>query len=93
MSKGRHSAAYSGFEGDDAGEDLESILAESRVRAVDVCGLATDYCVRATAVDAVRRGFDARASLELCVGVKAASTPEVVSDLQASGVDVIGWET
>lgn len=93
VSKGRHSAAYSGFEGDDAGEDLESILAESRVRAVDVCGLATDYCVRATALDAVRRGLDARVLLELCAGVRAASIPEVVSELRVAGVEVDGSET
>ena len=93
VSKGRHSAAYSGFEGDDAGEGLESILAESRVRAVDVCGLATDYCVRATALDAVRRGLDARVLLGLCAGVSAASTPEVVSELRAAGVEVDGSES
>ncbi|HTN78125.1 MAG TPA: isochorismatase family protein [Acidimicrobiales bacterium] len=90
VSKGRHSAAYSGFEGDDAGQDLESILAESGVSAVDVCGLATDYCVRATALDAVRRGLDARVLLGLCAGVRAASTPEVVSELRAAGVEVDG---
>ncbi len=90
VSKGRHSAAYSGFEGDDAGEDLESILAELRVRAVDVCGLATDYCVRATALDAFRRGFDVRVLVDLCAGVDAANTPAVLSELEAAGVELHG---
>src|SRR5438270_4352549 len=51
--KGAHAAAYSGFEGaDDNGTLLADWLRQHDVDAVDVVGIATDYCVRATASDA-----------------------------------------
>ena len=51
--KGEHQAAYSGFEGKAAdGTDLDSWLKSHGVDEIDICGLATDYCVRATALDA-----------------------------------------
>lgn len=46
--------AYSGFEG----TYLEELLRSSSINRVFVCGLATDYCVRATALDAVMKGFE-----------------------------------
>ena len=56
--KGAHEAAYSGFEGSNAdGRGLDEFLAESGVTDVDVCGIATDYCVRATALDAATLGY------------------------------------
>ena len=52
--KGEHRAAYSGFEGKDRdGVSLADWLRSHEVERVDVCGLATDYCVRATVA---RRG-------------------------------------
>src|SRR5690349_15387662 len=51
--KGHYSAAYSGFEGtDESGMTLADWLRERGVDEVDVVGIATDYCVRATAADA-----------------------------------------
>ena len=59
--KGEHAAAYSGFEGRTAdGTTLADWLRGTQITHVDVCGIATDYCVRATALDAVRNGFDTR---------------------------------
>jgi nicotinamidase/pyrazinamidase len=88
VSKGRRSAAYSGFEGDDAGQDLASILRRHRVREIDVCGLATDHCVRATALDAVRHGFEARLLLGLCAGVAPETSAAAVAELETAGVKV-----
>ena len=88
VSKGRRSSAYSGFEGDDAGEDLEAILRKAHVQHVDVCGLATDHCVRATALDAARRGFDVRVLLSLCAGVAPESSAAAVDELEAAGVEI-----
>ena len=56
--KGAHAAAYSGFEGaDEAGTPLADWLRAHDVDEVDVVGIATDYCVHATAADAARAGF------------------------------------
>ena len=58
FSKGAHAAAYSGFEGtDEAGQPLGTWLRERGVDSLDVTGIATDYCVRATALDAAAAGF------------------------------------
>ncbi|MDF2586030.1 MAG: amidase, partial [Mycobacterium sp.] len=84
------SAAYSGFEGTDAdGTTLTDWLAQRQVDAVDVVGIATDYCVRATALDAATTGLRTRVLLPLCAGVAADSTAEAVALLRARGVEVI----
>ena len=56
--KGEHQAAYSGFEGADDGQPLADWLRAHEVTRVDICGIATDHCVRATALDAAREGFE-----------------------------------
>ena len=56
---------------------------------VDVVGIATDYCVKATAADAVAAGFTTRVLLDLTAGVAAESTAEAVEDMRAAGVDVL----
>jgi len=55
-----------------------------------VVGIATDYCVHATAADAVRAGFGTRVLLDLTAGVAPASTAEAIADLRAGGVELIG---
>ena len=83
--KGEHAAAYSGFEGADSnGTTLADWLRAHEVERVDVCGLATDHCVRATALDAVGNGFTTRLLLDLCAGVAPDSTERAL-DRDASG--------
>jgi nicotinamidase/pyrazinamidase len=87
--KGHQSAAYSGFEGvDDSGTPLEEWLKQRRVDEVDVVGLATDYCVQATAADAARAGFATRVLLDLTAGVAPDSTAKAVDELRTAGVEV-----
>src|ERR1700722_13853355 len=87
--KGHRSAAYSGFEGaDESGTTLAEWLRLRGVDEVDIAGIATDYCVRATAADAVHAGFSARVLLELTAGVAPESTARAVEDLRAAGVEV-----
>ena len=87
--KGEHAAAYSGFEGrDDAGTLLAEWLRDRGVTAVDVAGIATDYCVRATAADAVAAGLATRVLMPLTAGVAQASTDAAVSELRAAGVEL-----
>ena len=89
FTKGEFSAAYSGFEGTDAdGTSLTDWLARRGVDAVDVVGIATDYCVRATALDAAAAGLRTRVLLPLCAGVAADTTAEEVALLRARGVEV-----
>jgi nicotinamidase/pyrazinamidase len=88
--KGAHAAAYSGFEGaDDAGTTLGDWLSRRDVDQVDVVGIATDYCVRATAADAAAAGLRTRVLLGLTAGVTPASTADAITALRAAGVDVV----
>ncbi len=87
--KGAHGAAYSGFEGvDDTGTPLADWLRQRGVDEVDVVGLATDYCVRETAQDAVRAGFATRVLLDLTAGVAQESTAAALDALRAAGVEL-----
>jgi nicotinamidase/pyrazinamidase len=93
--KGEHAAAYSGFEGTtgaDRGEpiDLAGWLRSRGITAVDVVGIATDHCVRATALDAVAEGFDTRVLLGLTAGVARDSTDRALEQLRAAGADLVG---
>jgi len=85
--KGAHEAAYSGFEGtDDTGTGLAEWLRERGVTEVDVVGIATDHCVRATALDAVREGFTTRVLLDLCAAVSPETRDRALAELAAAGV-------
>ena len=87
--KGAHAAAYSGFEGaDETGTPLGDWLHEHDVAHVDVVGIATDYCVRATAADAAAAGFGTRVLLSLTAGVDPRTTAEAIAALRAAGVEV-----
>ncbi|MCI0153118.1 isochorismatase family protein [Dermacoccus nishinomiyaensis] len=90
--KGRYAAAYSGFEGSFAGgdESLASWLRDAGVGSVDVVGIATDHCVRATALDAVSEGFATRVLLGMTAGVAADSTDAALTTMRDSGVELVG---
>lgn len=81
--------AYSGFAGrSDAGEDLAAWLRARCVRHVWVAGLATDYCVRATALDARRAGFDVTVAADACraVDVRPGDGERALAELAAAGI-------
>ena len=89
--KGEYAAAYSGFEGVSGGSaSLAEWLASRDVTGVDIAGIATDYCVKMTAVDAVKLGFDARVLIDLTAGVGATTTAEAVRHMRSLGVEFIG---
>ena len=88
--KGEYAAAYSGFEGADAaGAGLADWLRAREASEVDVCGIATDYCVKATALDAAAAGFPTRVLVDLTAAVAPANVPAVVEAWRAAGVDVV----
>lgn len=91
FSKGEEEAAYSGFEGhDDNGTMLGSWLAERGIERIDVCGISTDYCVRATVLDACNVGYAVRVLVELTAGVARASTEEAIAAMADAGALIEG---
>lgn len=86
FTKGRYTAAYSGFEGDQDGTSLGDWLRERGVDDVDVVGIATDYCVKATAVDAVAQGFATRVLTALVAGVAPVTSADALNALRSAGV-------
>ena len=91
FSKGRETAAYSGFEG--AADDetpLADWLTARGVDTVDIAGIATDHCVRATAVDAARAGLRTTVLLDLTAGVAKTTVDRALDELRAEGVTLSG---
>ena len=90
FSKGQYSSSYTGFDG--AGGDdvmLEDWLRSRGFEAVDVVGIATDYCVRATVLDAARLGFETRVLADLCAGVAPETTESALAEM-AAVAEVVG---
>jgi nicotinamidase/pyrazinamidase len=88
--KGEYAAAYSGFEGAADGAGLADWLRERHVDDVDVAGIATDHCVRATALDAAAAGFRTRVLLHLTAGVSPATTEAALDQLRGAGIELEG---
>lgn len=91
--KGHYDAAYSGFEGFEGSADGDTLVDWLRARGVtdvEVSGLATDYCVRATALDAARHGFATTVRLDLSAGVAPESVARTLAELREAGVSVTG---
>jgi nicotinamidase/pyrazinamidase len=88
--KGQGKPAYSIFEGTtDAGAGFTEALTELGVTDVDVVGIATDYCVRASALDAIAAGRHVRVLTDLVAGVAPESSAAALTELAAAGADVI----
>ncbi|HEX3648934.1 MAG TPA: isochorismatase family protein [Pseudonocardiaceae bacterium] len=91
FSKGEHAAAYSGFEGTTTdGTPLAEWLRTHDVDRVDVVGIATDHCVRATAVDAARVGLRTTVLLDLTAGVAQTTVDSALTEMDEAGVTLIG---
>ena len=85
--KGQGVPAYSIFEGtDDAGAACATLLAARGITDIDVVGIATDYCVRASALDAVEHGQHVRVFTDLVAGVAAESSAAALAELGHAGV-------
>lgn len=84
--KGADAAAYSGFEGTAGSIGLAAWLRMHDVDSVDVVGIATDHCVRATAIDAAREGFHAKVLLDMTAGVAPETTSRAIDEMRAAGV-------
>lgn len=83
---------YSAFDGTlPAGETLETALAERNVAHLTVCGLATDYCVRASVLDARARGLAVSVVREAiaAVNLKPGDETGAVAEMRAAGADLV----
>ncbi|UNS97235.1 nicotinamidase [Streptomyces tubbatahanensis] len=89
--KGAYTAAYSGFEGaDENGRSLAAWLRERNVAEVDIVGIATDHCVRETALDAAGEGFRTQVLLDLTAGVSEETVQRALEELRDAGVELTG---
>jgi len=82
--------SYSGFQ-DDGGEktELASLLRKNGIKRLVVYGLATDYCVKATAMDAVDEGFKVAVIESLCKGVSPDTASEALQEMKSKGITVL----
>jgi nicotinamidase/pyrazinamidase len=91
FSKGQYGDGYSGFEGETSGgQDLAGWLRQREVTAVDLCGMAAEHCVRATALDAAREGFTVRVLGDLVAGIHGGRVEEAMAQAREAGVQVVG---
>lgn len=87
--KGAHAAAYSGFEGHNAdGVGLAEWLRGHEITDLDICGIATDHCVRATALDGMKEGFAVRVLSDLTVGVAPETSAMALKELASAGAAI-----
>jgi len=90
VKKGQGRPAYSIFEGTtEDGRTLADVLGRRGVTDVDVAGIATDYCVRASALDAAAGGAAVRVLTDLVAGVAPSSSAAALEELRAAGVQTV----
>jgi nicotinamidase/pyrazinamidase len=88
--KGAYAAAYSGFEGVNAdGTLLQDWLRADGVDDIDVVGIATDHCVRATAIDAAQAGFCTNVLVDLTAGVAPETVKTALAAMTEAGVTLV----
>lgn len=88
--KGEYDDGYSGFLGRSAGVSLARWLRDRDVQSLQIVGIATDHCVRATALDAAREGFATTVRLDLTAGVSRKATERAMESMRAAGVELVG---
>ena len=88
--KGQGRPAYSIFEGTTSdGETLDEKLEELEVTEIDVVGIATDHCVRASALDALAAGRDVRVLTALIAGVAPEPSAAALEELADAGAEIV----
>lgn len=89
VEKGQETAAYSGFEGTTPdGDRLVDWLRSRAIDGLELVGIATDHCVRATALDALREGFRVRVVTDLCAGITPESVEAALRELTEAGAEI-----
>ena len=93
--KGEYAAAYSGFEGitDQDGRPLLDWLRAHHIDSVEIVGIATDHCVRATALDAVAGGLTTAVRLDLTAAVARTTVDLALEQMREAGAELVGTPT
>jgi nicotinamidase/pyrazinamidase len=90
VQKGQGRPAYSMFEGaTESGESVGALLTAAGVLNADVVGIATDHCVRASALDAIAHGVQVRVLTDLVAGVGAESSEAALAELAHAGAELV----
>jgi nicotinamidase/pyrazinamidase len=82
--------SYSGFQ-DDGGKKttMDKLLKNDNIKKVIVYGIATDYCVRATALDGAAAGYQVVLIKNLCRGVTPDTSQKAIEEMKAKGIAVL----
>lgn len=85
--KGIDKEAYSGFQG----TELADRLKKDDIRRIFVTGLATDYCVKATALDGFKHGFEVCVVSDAIKGVNInpADSKRAIQEMKSAGINII----
>jgi nicotinamidase/pyrazinamidase len=90
LDKGRHAGAVSAFEAQDPrGHPLVDVLREQRVDHMDICGLITEYCIRASALDARKHEFQVRVLVNLCGAASPENGQRAFDEMKAAGCQLM----
>lgn len=90
IKKGQNANGYSIFEGtDEAGEPYPELIKRLKLSHVDIVGIATDYCVRASALDSISNNLTTRVITSLTAGVSSASVENAIDEMVDAGVTVV----
>jgi nicotinamidase/pyrazinamidase len=82
--------SYSGFADDGGGQtELNDLLLADGIKRLFIYGLATDYCVKATVLDACKAGYQVELILDLCRGVSPETTESAIKEMKGKGVIVV----
>ncbi len=82
--------SYSGFQDDGGAQtELDSVLRRNAIKNLFVYGIATDVCVKATAIDAVNAGYNVTVVEDLCKGVAPDNTESALKEMKEKGIAVL----
>lgn len=89
IKKGQNANGYSIFDGvDEAGVSFTELVRNLGISEVDVVGIATDYCVRASSLDSREHGLQVRVITSLTAGVDSKSTENAIDEMVDAGIEV-----
>jgi nicotinamidase/pyrazinamidase len=82
--------SYSGFKDDhNRPTDLNKQLQKNHIKTIVIYGLATDYCVQATAIDGIKTGYEVIVLKDLCRGVNPATTEKALAAMEELGIKLM----